>query len=597
MEEQNKNILNTENETELHDDHHEVYQEQELNFESYNTDKLSEIMSDYAKSDDFKNNDNAVKKLKDVFDEKLEENTSKALENYISTGGEKDDFEYRKSESERKFETAYKTYRDRRATYLKDLEVQKNNNLVKKTSLINTLRELNDKINDTKSLQEVRRIQDEWKSIGAVPKANSEEIWQTYHALLDIFYSNYKLNFEFIELDRKRNLEQKSAIVEKIEALADEPIIKNALKSLSELENEWKHIGPVFKEESDKIWERFRGAVDKIYDKKRAFLAEKELEFSKNLELKKQVAEKVKELENFTSDRIQEWKKQTEQILKLQEEWKSIGHAKKEDLENISKEFWGAYKNFFNTKSAFFKTLYDARLENLKSKNSLIEEVEAILNNPELEANVNKVIEIQKKWKTIGPVPDKFNNSVWEKFRATCDKFFENKRNIQVEKDSANKEKLAVKYQFCDTLEEKIKDDSIAKDIEFVNNAKNEWITTHKSDVIDNKLEKRFYTLMKEAVSKIAALNESQKMDYIYELEVESMKSQSNSGELLNQKSIQLRKQVREVEDQISNINNNLAFFGNSKNADALKADYIKQIEQLEQKLEGLKKYLKVLYK
>jgi hypothetical protein len=164
-------------------------------------------------------------------------------------------------------------------------------------------------------------------------------------------------------------------------------------------------------------------------------------------------------------------------------------------------------------------------------------------------------------------------------------------------KESINKEKLAVRYQYCDTLEQQIKDENFAKDIDYIKNAKTEWGTTYQSEIVDNKLEKRFYTLLKEAVSKISTLSESQKMDFIYELEVDAMKSQTNSDELLNQKSIQLRKQIREVEDQIGNINNNLAFFGNSKNADVLKADYLKQIEQLEQKLAGMKKYLKVLYK
>jgi hypothetical protein len=427
MEEQNKDLLNTAQETELNEEHDDIIHAQELNFDSFDMEKLALTMSDYSKSDDFKTNDDAVKKLKEVFDEKLEESINNALQNFISEGGEKDDFEYRKNENERKFESAYKTYRDRRGSFLKDLEQQKNTNLVKKTALINQLRELNEKINEPKSLQEVKRIQEEWKSIGAVPKLQSDEIWQTYHALLDIFYSNYKLNFEFIELDRKRNLEQKNAVIEKIETLVNEPIIKNALKTLNELENEFKHIGPVFKEESDKIWERFRQSVDKIYDKKRAYLAEKEQEFAKNLELKKQVAEKVNELSEFTSDRIQEWKKQTEKVLQLQEEWKKAGHAKKEELEEVAKEFWGAYKKFFNTKSAFFKTLYDARLENLKAKTELCEQVEAIINSEDLDGNTNKVIELQKKWKTIGPVPDKFNNSIWERFRKACDLFFEKK--------------------------------------------------------------------------------------------------------------------------------------------------------------------------
>lgn len=590
-------MTNNLNETELHEEHDDLIHEMEVNYESFDMEKLAKQMVDFSKSDDFKSIDSSVKKLKQVFDDKIEESTQQAFNKFISDGGEKDDFEYRKDENAKNFDNALKVYRERKATFIKDLERQKNNNLENKTALIAQLRVLNEKINDSKSLQEVRKIQEEWKSIGAVPKAQSEEIWQTYHALLDIFYSNFKLNFEFIELDRKRNLEQKTAIIEKVEALLDEPIIKNALKTLSELENEWKHIGPVLKEESDKVWDRFRQAVDKIYDKKREYLAEKEKEFSNNLQLKKEVAAKIQEISEFASDRINDWKKQTENIAKLQEEWKKIGHVKKEEIESVAKEFWSAYKKFYNNKSAFFKTLYDSRLENLKAKTAMCEEVEALVNAEDSVANTNKVIEIQKKWRTIGPVPDKYNNSIWDRFKKACDKFFENKRNIQVQKEVQHKEKLTAKYTFCDELEAKIKDDSIAKDADFVNNAKNEWNTTFVSEIKDNKLEKRFYTLLKEAVTKIATLSESQKMDMIYVLEVDSMKSQTNSDELLNQKSIQLRKQIRETEDQIGNINNNLAFFGNSKNADALKADYIKQTEQLSQKLEGFKKYLKVLYK
>lgn len=584
--------------TDLSGEEHDQVLHEEEDYSKLNKSEMAALVEQISKSDDYRSNDAKVKHLKAAFDDILEEERNKAFQKYLNDGGEKDDFEYRKDEWEKRFDSALSSFREKKAAYLREQDRQRGINFNRKQQLIDRLRELADKIEDKNAIAEIRKIQEEWKSIGQVAKGQADELWKSYHALLDRFYNNFKLNLEFIDLDRKKNMEAKMFLIEKAEALASEPIIKKALKTISDLENEWKHIGPVARDQSEAIWQRFKKSIDNVYERKKAYLTEKEAEFEKNLKQKIELAEKVeKEFADFTTDRINEWKKQTDNILKLHESWRQVGVAKREAVEEVSKRFWAAYKKFFINKSAFYKTLYDARLANMEAKTKLCEQAEQVIQQEITEDSIKKVIELQKKWKAIGPVPDKFNDSIWNRFKSACDLCFTKKREQAEQQNEANKLQLAAKIEYCDTLDKTIADTSNVKTMDVFKQMMAHWKEGFSTPFNDDKLEKRFYHLLKDYVKQIVGLTEEELYKLMVQLDIESIKSQKNAEELYSQKISQLRKQIRETEDNIANINNNLAFFANSKNANELVSGYQEQIKQLEANLKRLRYFMNQLTK
>lgn len=223
-----------------------------------------------------------------------------------------------------RFEANYQLYRDRRKKHYRELEQQKDENLKTKIEILDRLRDLVDGEETITSLNVIKELQKEWKSVGPVPGSQSKTLWANYNALLDRYYDQRSILFELKELDRKKNLEAKTELCVKAEELAESEDVPYAIKHLNDLHEEYKHIGPVPKEEQEPLWQRFKAASDAIYEKRKDFVKNlKEIQ-TENLEKKEQIIEKLKPFLDFDSDRIKEWNSKTKEILAIQKTGKLL---------------------------------------------------------------------------------------------------------------------------------------------------------------------------------------------------------------------------------------------------------------------------------
>ena len=404
----------------------------------------------------FRHADDVLKQSKPVMDQLKRAERQTALAKYEEETGSEEGFQFRTDDLALQYEDLYKQIKSQKNTYFQTLDKAKDSNFSAKTDLLRRLRELveSDESNagDAKtSWNGFKAIQDEWKAAGNINSPHNATLWATYHALVDRYYSNRNIYFELKELDRKKNITQKTEVIEKVEAMvkayAEKDVTRQTIDEANVFFEEYKHIGPAPKAEQEVLWQRMKVALDALYDKRRGQNEENRKESGQLYEEKSKIYEELVPLTSFTSSGINDWNDKTKAVMAIQDRWNAIkGPMPREEGKDLSKKFWAALKTFFANKGEFFRQLEGKREENLKAKVVLCEQVEAILASGEESGDTTqRVIELQKEWKNIGQVPEKQKNSIFERFKAACDAFFDKKRNRNQDTDREFEANLAKK--------------------------------------------------------------------------------------------------------------------------------------------------------
>ncbi|WP_316929230.1 DUF349 domain-containing protein [Nitritalea halalkaliphila] len=290
------------------------------------------------------------------------------------------------------------------------------------------------------------------EKIGPVPAAHNKNLWASFNALMDRFYDNRSIYFELKELDRKKNLELKLELCEKAEALAAESDIKAAIKTLNEYHEEFKHIGPVPREEQEPLWQRFKAASDAVYDKRKVFYEAQKGVYEENLAKKEALIESLTPFTSFEGTRIKEWNAKTKEVLAIQKQWEAVGPVPKESGKETNKRFWTAFKLFFSNKNQFFKSLDEVRKENKQRAEALIARAEAMSDSTDWQKTSQELIELQQEWKTLGPTPEKVRDELYKRFKQACDSFFEQRRNANKQSNQEFEENLKKKRSLIDEM-------------------------------------------------------------------------------------------------------------------------------------------------
>ncbi|QIX59799.1 DUF349 domain-containing protein [Hymenobacter lutimineralis] len=521
-----------------------------------------------------------------------------ARQQFIANGGEADDFAYAGPEGHAEVVKALQEFRESRTRDAKAEDEQRAKNLTHKQYLLSQLRSLVESAETKDSSARIKALQNDWKATGPVPQKEAQELWNSYHALLDIFYNNRGLFFEMKELDRRRNLEAKEALVTRAEALGQQASINKALQELRQLHEEWKHIGPVPQEQRDAVWNRFLAASEKVHDRKKEFLNARSAQENANLTRKAEILALIKPFAEFHTDRVNEWRSQTDALQKLKEAWDAAGLVPREKAEQINKQFWGAYKGFFQRKNQFFKALDEEKNANLKRKQELIDQAEAALQNPNWEEGREIVIRLQKDWKTIGRVPEKLSDKIWNRFRTACDAFFERKheevRQREHQAQQLSKEQAGRLEQIATTV------DALTPDtpgtLEGFRELVSEWQASAGSGprADAERAEGRFQALMGKYLDTLPGLSYAERSDLLFQLQVDRLKASADTQQLYKKEQA-LRRDINELENDISTLKTNLEFFARSKNAGQLRQEYQGRIDEAQQRIEGLKRQLKVI--
>ena len=351
-----------------------------------------------------------------------------------------------------RFDAAYKSFRERKAAFLVQEERKRDQNLKHKEELLEKLRAFVDDDETTTSIEALKAIQEEWKTIGPVPNAHAKTLWANYNALIDRFYDKRSIYFELKELDRRKNMQAKLELCKRAEALVEKESIKDAVVELNELHEEFKHLGPVPKEHQEEVWQRFKSASDKVYERRKSFLDDLKKDLRENLDKKRVIITEVEPFASFNSDRITEWNKKTKEIIKLQKTWEGIGGVPRDHAKEINKGFWTAFKGFFNNKNAFFKKLDGQRQENLTAKEELVTKALELAESDEWESTAEKLKQLQQDWKAVGPVPEKQREEIYQRFKAACDTFFNRRRDQSATQEKAYQENLKLKRDICEQI-------------------------------------------------------------------------------------------------------------------------------------------------
>ncbi|HMI67020.1 MAG TPA: DUF349 domain-containing protein [Cyclobacteriaceae bacterium] len=541
----------------------------------------------------FRKVDSVLREIKPLYDEIREKEKAKAIERYTKDNGAVDGFEFKGDEWDRAFDATLKLIRDKRNQFYKSQEEQKSENLRKRLEILEKLRSLVDADDSEHSFHHFKQLQQDWKTIGPVAVGQVKTLWANYSALVDRFYDHRSIYFELKELDRKKNLEAKAELCEKAERLLTVASMKEAIHELNELHHEFKHIGPVPKDDKEIVWQRFKAASDTLYTRRDAYVSGLQLSLAKNLEEKLKLAEELAVFSTFQSDRIKEWNGKTQEILEIQKKWEAIGAVPRARAKEINKKFWSSFKAFFNGKNSFFKRLDEERDKNLQLKSEIIKKALALQDSSDWDKTANELKELQLQWKEAGPVPERFREKIFQEFKQACDHFFEQRRGQFEKADREQEENLREKEIICAELER---------------------LTAEKAGSLDllTELQNKFNSLgfvpkraisgmknrFNEAVDKFIAsleITSDERDKALLEVQLGNLKNDPDADRKLYQKEQTIRKRITKAENDIAVLRNNLEFFGRSKNAEKFKDEFNAKIGIASEHLLQLKNQLKML--
>ena len=375
------------------------------------------------------------------------------LKAYIDGGGDPEQYQITPDEAEEAFKAEMGIIKEKRAKIFKEQEAEKQENLTKKLAIIDKIKTMITTPEDAnKSYKEFQTLQQQWREIKNVPAEKANELWRNYQLYVEQFYDMLRLNSEARELDFKKNLEAKTHLCEVAEKLADEEDVISAFHQLQKLHQEYREIGPVAKEQREEIWNRFKAASTVINKRHQQHFEGIRAKEEDNLVRKTALCEQVEAIAAAENKGSGDWEKHTKQIIDLQTQWKTIGFAPQKMNVKIFERFRAACDDFFGRKAEYFRTLKDTFKENADKKRALIEKAKALQDSTEWKSTGDKFIALQKEWKTIGMVPKKLGDQLWEEFLGACNKFFEARKAAGAGQHSEEYGNLSKKREVIEKL-------------------------------------------------------------------------------------------------------------------------------------------------
>ena len=502
---------------------------------------------------------------------------------FVAEHGEQAEFTPAVDAAEVELKELFKQYRTKRDAYIADLDAIKEENLKIKLAIIEELKELvnsDETINTT--FTKFRELQQRWKDTGVVPQTKIKDLWETYNLHVENFYNFIKINKELRDLDLKKNYEQKISLCEQAEALIMEPSIVDAFHKLQKLHDEWRETGPVANEYKEQLWERFKDASSRINKQHQDYFEGIKGEQTKNLELKTELCEKTEALTEQPFTTRKEWNKASERLLEIQKIWRTIGFAPKKDNTRIYERFRTACDNFFEAKRVFYAGVKSEMEHNLQLKNEICEAAEALQTSEDWKHTTDELIALQAKWKSIGAVPRRYSDQVWKRFRSACDKFFENKAahfagvEDQYEQNLKKKEAL---------IEEMVAADIKSGGYDMIKDFQRRWSEVGYVPIKQKEAIQKRYKQAVDAMFAVLRGSEHDRSMNRFKERLQSMKG-NGADKRMRAERERLYNKVRQLEQDIALLENNIGFFSKSKNAEAMIGDIREKIAKSKRELQ-----------
>lgn len=513
---------------------------------------------------------------------------------FIENGGDPEAYVMKTDDSEEQFKAEMGLIKEKRAKAFQQQEEEKKANLQRKQQIIEKIKMMSTSPEEAnKSYNDFKALQQEWKDIKAVPAEKANELWRNYQLYVEQYYDLLNLNRELREYDFKKNLEQKTLLCEAAEKLADEPDAVSAFHQLQELHQQYREIGPVAKELREQIWARFKAASTVINKRHQQHFEELRAKEEENLTRKTALCEKVEAIAKEENKNATDWENHTKQIIDIQTEWKTIGFAPQKMNVKIFDRFRAACDDFFGRKAEFFKTLKEKFAENTKKKKEMVEQAKALMDSTDWKATSDKLIKLQKEWKTIGMVPKKVGDQLWAEFVAACNKFFEARNVATAGTRNEEQQNLDRKKEIIAKLKELL--DSTADNVQAtLQQLIDEYGKIgHVPFKEKDKLFKEYHKVVDALYKQLNISASKQRLDNFKS----SIKSMAKQGEdMLDNERGRLMRRYEQLKSEITTYENNLGFLNaSSKKGNSLIDEMNRKVNKLKDDLELIRQKIKAI--
>jgi hypothetical protein len=526
--------------------------------------------------------------------------------NRHSISENEDSFEDNESENEdivdpveEEFEKYLEKYREKKYEYSRIAESQKEENYKQKLAIIEELRDLISEEEDLNlTFQKFHDIQNRWREIAQVPQSLVKDLWDSWHYNVEKFYDYVKINKELRDLDLKRNLEAKNELVRKAEALLESTLVVEAFAQLQQYHDAWREIGPVPREQRERVWERFKEVSYKLNRKHQAYFEQLKQERHHNMQMKIDLCERVENLNQKELKTVKDWQKASDELSAILEEWKAIGFVPKKENAEIYARLKKGRDEFFNKRRAYYRAQKQEIANNIRIKKELCEKAQALKNSNDWQQTTETLIELQKQWKQTGPVPRKYSNSLWNDFRESCDTFFNRKFKKFAKKSIREQyaDNLAEKEALIAELENFEPDRNDYETIEVLKQFRQRWNSIGFVPVKEKeRIQTQFFSVL-DSKYKQLRLSEAQRRVVRMKSKIETS-GNSQDGRIVSSERERLFYRIAQLESEISLLDNNIGFFARSKNADSMIADVRKKISKTKEEIHRLEEQIKLIDK
>ena len=535
---------------------------------------------------------NEVESLKQAFYKIHRAEVEESKKTFLEDGGEEKDFVAPEDEAENKLKELLAVYKEKRAAILAEEDRVKAANYALKLQLIDQLKVLTESQDDFNKLyNDFKDIQQRWKEIKLVPQEHANELWKNYQTYSERFYDIIKINNQFRDYDFKKNLQLKTALCETVEKLQTEPDVVSAFHQLQKLHQQWREIGPVAKELREELWARFKAAstvINKRHQEHFESLKSKEQE---NLIAKTAICEEIEGINFEALKTFKDWEEKNKEVIALQEKWKTIGFAPKKSNVKIFERFRAACDVYFNKKSTFYKGIKEEMEKNLELKKALCEKAEALKDSTEWKSTTEKMIALQKEWKTIGSVARKHSDIVWKRFISACDYFFEQKNKNVSSQKSVEQTNLAAKKALIEKInkldEALVADEALAE----LKGLMAEWNTIgHVPFKEKDKIYKEYHEAVDNQFDRLKVDQTDRKMQSFRSNLNDMTSGEHGKGKLYGEREKLMRMYDR-MKNELQTYENNIGFLSiSSKGGGGL-------VKEMERKIEKLKDEMALIIK
>lgn len=558
-----------------------------------NKQEVLERVREIAQSDEAPKKDE-VDYLKTVFYKLHTAEREAKLKDYIDNGGNPDTYQIVPDETEEAFKAEMSIIKERRQKLFLEQEQEKQDNLQKKLDIIEKIKAMITSPEEAnKSYKDFKALQEEWKEIKNVPVEKANELWRNYQLYVEQFYDLLKLNSEAREYDFKKNLEKKTRLCEAAEKLAETPDAISAFHQLQQLHQEYRETGPVAKELREEIWARFKAASTVINKMHQQYFDERKAQEEENLTRKTALCEKIEAVVKEDNKNSNDWDKHTKAIMELQAEWKTIGFAPQKMNVKIFERFRKACDEFFKNKAEYFRNRKEEYKNNADKKRALIEKAKALQDSTDWKSTSDKFINLQKEWKTIGTVPKKMGDQMWQEFNGICNKFFEAANAAGAGTRSAEHQNLNKKREIVEQLKaltEQTGDDLQAKVQKLVAEYQAIGHVPYKEK--DNIYEE-YHAILDKLYKTLNISSAKRRLNNFKD----NLKQVAGRGEnALDNERARLMRQYEQLKNEVQTYENNLGFLNaSSKKGNSLIDEMNRKVQKLKDQVQLVREKIKAI--